>query len=379
MAEVLTDELENYTESNSSDSTSGLVDILGFSKEELEKDLEDSLGLESFRANQLIQWLYRYRKTDFNEMTNISKSVRAQLASRYRISRPKLAQVQQSIDGTRKYLFTLEDGSSIESVLIKQEKRNTLCVSSQVGCAIGCKFCRTALMGLKRSLKVQEIVGQVLAVQDDVAFAEGINPEDYQFKNIVFMGMGEPLHNVKNVIPAVQLLNEPLGLEFSKRKITVSTSGLVPAIKKFGESGVDANLAVSLNATSNEVRDVIMPLNRKYPLEVLLKALEEYPLKPRQKITLEYVMLRDVNDTEADLKRLPGLIKNVRAKVNLIPYNQNSGLGFNAPLNSNIDHWQRTLLNQGINSTVRWSKGMDIDAACGQLAVKKEDIQVHVS
>jgi 23S rRNA (adenine2503-C2)-methyltransferase len=306
-------------------------------------------------------------------MSNISKEVRVRLAERYRIFRPELAEAQQSSDGSRKYLFRMDDGSMVESVLICQPTRYTLCVSSQVGCAIGCRFCRTGLMGLTRHLRTAEIVGQVLAVQDDIAQrrAEGdLTAPENGFQNIVFMGMGEPLHNFDNVVRAVKLLNDELGFNFSSRKITVSTSGLVPAIQRFGASGAGANLAVSLNATTDEVRDEVIPINKKWPIAELLAALREYPLKSRKRITIEYVMLRGINDRDEDLERLPQLLRGIPVKINLIPYNSNTGLGFFPPERSTIGKWQDTLLGKGLNATIRWSKGQDISAACGQLATE---------
>ncbi len=341
------------------------IELLDLSREELEKDLGDSFGFPSFRAGQLMQWIHRYRHTSFQEMTNFSKQHREGFANRYQVFRPTPTTIQQSRDGTRKFLFELADGEKVETVLIKQLKRNTLCVSSQVGCAIGCKFCRTALMGFKRHLRTSEIIGQVLAVKDDVAKRN--DGED--FTNIVFMGMGEPLHNFDNVVRAIAILNDNLGLNFSGRKITVSTSGLVPGIEKLGLSNANANLAVSLNATTNQVRDRLIPINKKWPLEALLKALHSFPLLKRQRITIEYVLLHGVNDTLEDLNRLPGLLRGLPSKVNLIPYNQNTGLGFITSPREVIERWQNTLLDKGLNATIRWSKGEDIAAACGQLAV----------
>ena len=350
---------------------SELVDILNYDRDELASELSERFGYTTYRANQLFHWLYKRGHKEFEEMSNISRSARDELRENYRVSRPKIRTVQQSVDGTRKYLFDLPDGKSIESVLIKQPKRYTLCVSSQVGCAIGCKFCRTALMGLVRNLQTAEIVGQVLAVKDDIRKINAEQESEIDFYNIVFMGMGEPLHNYENLTRAVRILNDELGLHFSQRKLTVSTSGLVPAIEKFGRSKAKANLAVSLNATTDEVREAIIPINRKWPLESLLRTLREYPLGKGKRITIEYVMLRDVNDTAADLKRLPKLLHEIPSKINLIPYNQNAGLNFRAPLRDNVDYWQKTLLDKGLNATVRWSKGEDIDAACGQLATQK--------
>ena len=349
----------------------GQVEILDLDRDELALDLKTRLGLEPFRARQLVQWIYRRRHRTFEQMTDIAQPVREQLAAVYSIYRPQPETIQLSKDGTRKFLFKLEDGALVETVLIKQPKRYTLCISSQYGCAIGCKFCRTALMGLKRNLKTSEIVGQVLAVQDYVAKLQSEQTEPMipeQFQNIVFMGMGEPLHNYDNVTRAIRLLNDGLGLNISGRRITISSSGLVPAIEKFGTDRGDANLAISLNATTDEVRTRIIPINKKWPIEVLLEMLRRYPLKGRARITFEYVMLKDVNDTDEDLKRLPGLIKDIPSKVNLIPYNQNAGLGWFSPDRERVAVWQDQLLKNGITATIRWSKGDDIDAACGQLA-----------
>lgn len=347
-----------------------LKNLLEFDRDELVAELESSLALESFRARQLVSWLYRRGAHSFDEMTDISKETRSALQRKYYIYRPGKKQVQKSKDKTRKYLFAMADGNCVESVYISQPTRYTLCISSQVGCAIGCKFCRTAQMGLVRNLKTSEIIGQVLAVEDDLREAVSQGEEAPDFENIVFMGMGEPLHNLENVIRAVKILNDDLGFDFSARKITVSTSGLVPAIKKFGESGARANLAVSLNATTDEVRSAIMPLNRKYPLAVLLQTLRDYPLKKGRRITIEYVLIKGINDTDEDLKRLPHILHGVKAKVNLIPYNGNTGLGFETPDADRVLYWQERLLAASVSSSIRWSKGEDISAACGQLATE---------
>lgn len=346
------------------------VEILDFSKEELSRELEAALGLAGYRSKQIFKWLYRQRLCTFDAMSDIAKDAREKLAARYSIFRPTLASVQQSVDGTRKYLFNLSDGAQVESVLIAQPRRYTLCISSQVGCAIGCKFCRTALMGLKRNLRTSEIIGQVLAVKDDIARLNQERGTEIDFGNIVFMGMGEPLHNYDNVTRAVKILNDDSGLYFAPRKITVSTSGLVPQIKKLGEDAIPAHLAISLNATTDECRTSLMPINKRYPLTELLATLRDFPATRRHQITIEYVLLRGVNDTTDDLKRLAKLMQGIEAKINLIPYNVNAGLGFDAPLKQTVDHWQRTLIRQGLNTRVRWSKGDDISAACGQLATE---------
>ena len=345
------------------------VHLLEYPRDELADYLREKFSLPAFRARQLIQWLYKRRVCSFDSMTDISLEVRKTLESHFQIYRPEISSKQVSKDGTRKYLFKLEDGSEIESVLIAQPNRYTLCVSSQVGCAIGCKFCRTALMGLKRNLSTYEIICQVLAVLDDCK-EKPLDDGSTEFTNMVFMGMGEPLHNVEAVVRALRILNDELGCDFSARKITVSTSGLIPGIEKFYEMEAPANLAVSLNATSNDVRTDIMPINKKWPIEDLLSTLRKAPLKKNQRLTMEYVMLAGVNDTEEDLKRLAKLMKGLAVKINLIPYNENAGLGYKQPSRELIMAWQKNLLSKGFNTTIRWSKGEDISAACGQLATE---------
>jgi 23S rRNA (adenine2503-C2)-methyltransferase len=346
--------------------------ILRFSRPELEQELVNELALEPYRARQLFPWLYKRRVRDFSGMTDVARDARELLAGSYEITRPVLDTVAVSKDGTRKFLFALDDGSKVETVLIHQPARWTLCVSSQVGCPIGCKFCRTGLMGLKRSLGAHEIVGQVLAVQDHLAAELAAGREmPSEFSNIVFMGMGEPFNNFDEVVRSVLILNDELGPNFSQRKITVSTSGLVPQIKQFGELDVPANLAVSLNATTDEVRSKLIPINRRWPLEVLLQTLREFPVKRRERITIEYVMLKDVNDTDDDMHRLPKLLHGIPTKLNLIPYNSNSGLGLEPSSVERVQEFQRFLLGRSINATIRYSKGDDISAACGQLATSR--------
>ncbi|MDR2337091.1 MAG: 23S rRNA (adenine(2503)-C(2))-methyltransferase RlmN [Deltaproteobacteria bacterium] len=335
-----------------------MLSILDYDREKLQEVLRDDLGLEPFRANQIFRWIYKERVKTFELMTDITKSVRQKLAKSFSIFYPRVKLVNLSKDGTKKYMFELEDGECIESVLIKQPKRWTVCISTQVGCAMGCKFCKTATLGLKRNLEVHEIIGQVLAIKDDT---------QVDFYNIVFMGMGEPLHNLKNVLVALKILSDDYGLCFSERKLTVSTSGLVPAIQKFGNAKNRANLAVSLNATTDEVRNELMPINKKYPLKLLIETLRSYPLRGRQCITIEYVLLRGVNDSVADRRRLKKLLHNIPVKINLIPYNTNVELGFERPSREVLVEWQQDLCNSKFNTTIRWSKGNDVNAACGQL------------
>ena len=339
----------------------GRLSFFGFSRKSLGAFLAERFGEPQYRAVQLFNWVYRQKVTDFSLMTNLKEEFRAKLAETFTFPVSAIRDRQISSDGTRKYLFEVGNGDLVESVMIKQPARMTLCVSSQVGCGMGCKFCRTATMGFRRHLKPSEIMQQVLGVLEDAK-----NFGD-TFQNIVFMGMGEPLHNFDGVTTAVSVLTDQQGLDISGRKITVSTVGLVPAIKKFGESRVSANLAVSLNGTTDEVRSRIMPVNNRFPREELLGAIRGLPLGPRKSVTIEYVMLSGVNDTKADMERLPKILSGLQVKVNLIPYNENAGLGFKTPDREWVHTWRDYLLNRGLNTTIRWSKGVDIKAACGQL------------
>lgn len=342
-----------------------MLDIFNFDSVELEAKFTTELGLEAYRAKQVRPWLYKKRVSLFEEMTNIAKPTRDLLTSRFRIYRPVVIRHLSSSDGSQKFLFELTDGSRVESVLIKQDNRNTLCVSSQVGCGMGCVFCCTATMGFRRNLETYEIIAQIIEVKDRIASCD----PGCDFSNIVFMGMGEPLHNYDNVVRAVRILNDELGLSYSSRKITVSTSGLVSEINRFGQEGVGANIAISLNATTDEVRSKIMPINRKWSIDSLLSTLRHFPTRRNRCITIEYVMLRGVNDTAADLQRLPKLLHGIDAKLNLIPYNSVTSLSYESPAVNIVMEWQRSLCSAGLNTRIRWSKGGDIMAACGQLAV----------
>ncbi|MCC6933156.1 MAG: 23S rRNA (adenine(2503)-C(2))-methyltransferase RlmN [Deltaproteobacteria bacterium] len=341
------------------------LEILDYPRKALAALLTEQFEVEPFRANQLFPWIYRSRHLDFSQMTDISKSVREVFSENFNIYRPKRAQMLASKDGSYKFLWELDDSSNIESVLIKQSKRVTLCLSSQVGCAMRCAFCVTGTLGLKRDLQVHEIIGQVIAVRDAIAEHE---LED--FGNIVFMGMGEPLHNIDNVIAATEILNDEYGFNFSGRKITISTSGLVNGIRQLGQSKAKANLAISLNATTDEVRKSLMPVNKRYPLEVLMAELRRYPLKAHRRITFEYVLIKGVNDSRDDQKRLIKLLRGIPSKVNIIPYNPGVDLGYETPSREVIVQWQENLLGGGLNATIRWSKADDINGACGQLAAK---------
>jgi 23S rRNA (adenine2503-C2)-methyltransferase len=323
------------------------------------------LGLKRYRADQILKWLHSYHASSFEEMTDIAKVERGLLASVFDISTPKIAGTEVSRDGTRKFLFELEDRHTIESVLIPDEDRQTLCISSQVGCQQACRFCLTGSKGFERNLESYEISDQVLEVQR-ILKKEGARG----ITNIVLMGMGEPLANLDNVVKSLTSITAEYGLGFSPRRVTVSTDGLVPEIEQLGRSGVRVNLAVSLNATTDEVRDRIMPVNRRYPISELLAACKRFPLEPRRRITFEYVLLKGVNDSVEDAERLSKLLRGVKCKVNLIPFNPFPGSEFKRPDDVAVRRFQKVLLDNNYTAPVRESRGRDISAACGQLREK---------
>ncbi|MBW4056013.1 MAG: 23S rRNA (adenine(2503)-C(2))-methyltransferase RlmN [Proteobacteria bacterium] len=318
-------------------------------------------GKERFRALQVFKWMYQHDVRTFEEMTNISKELRAELAETAYISNLEAEAVEVGNDGTRKYLFNLGDGHAVESVLIPIEGRNTVCISSQVGCAMACEFCLTGTFKLTRNLTTAEIVNQIMAVRHDV------RESGEEIRNIVMMGMGEPLHNLDNVIPAIQIMIDGNGLQLSNRRVTVSTCGLVPEMERLGREIPNVNLAVSLNATTDELRNRIMPVNRRYPIKALLQACREFPLPGRRKVTFEYVMMGGVNDSLDDAKRLLRLISDIPNKVNLIPFNEHEGCGFKAPTQAAIDAFHTYLIDRHVTVITRDSRGGDISAACGQL------------
>ena len=323
-------------------------------------------GFPKFHAAQVERWLLRQPVASVDEMSDLPESLREQLARDFTLSSSALHEMHLSKDGSRKFLFRTYDGKFIESVLIHQPRRRTLCVSSQVGCAMGCRFCRTGTMGLVRNLSMGEILEQVAYIR---RFARSV---DEDFGNIVFMGMGEPLHNFDAVNSALKWLTAPKGFGFAPRRITISSVGLVPAIQRFVEVGPPVQLAISLNATTDEVRSEIMPINRRYPIEVLLDCIKEYPVRAKRRVTFEYVLLAGLTDTPADQERLVSLLRGMDVKVNLIPYNENTGLGFKAPTRRWAIEWSQALQRSGLNATVRFSKGQDISAACGQLATESK-------
>lgn len=338
-------------------------DIKNLSRQHLEAWLADS-GIQPYRARQIFKWIYAHQVDEFTSMTDLGQALREKLAAHFVNSRLQAEKIEVSRDGSRKYLFRLADGNTVESVLIPEKNHWTLCISSQVGCAMGCRFCMTARGGLVRNLTAAEIVSQVRDIKRDV----GTQP----LSNIVLMGMGEPLANYDNVVRAVRILTDAdFGLDFSTRRVTLSTSGLVPELEQLGKD-VQVNLAVSLNASDNETRSRLMPVNRKYPLESLLDACRRYPLPPRRRITFEYILIRDINDTVEDARRLAKLLRPVKAKINLIPFNAHPGSPFQRPDENTILNFQDILVQHHYTAMIRYSKGQDISAACGQLRAKHE-------
>jgi 23S rRNA (adenine2503-C2)-methyltransferase len=359
------------------------INFKHLSKNEIQ-DILSRLKASSYAPGQIIDWIYRKSACSFDDMTNLSKQLRIQLKSIAFISSLTLLKKSESQDGTQKFLFGLEDGESIESVLIPNstgQDRYTLCISSQAGCSLGCKFCSTGSLGFKRNLFVHEIVDQVIAVKRSIARnqkaarrhdVKGLLSHNMPvITNIVFMGMGEPLNNLNEVIKALRRLIEYM--DFSKRKITVSTAGVVPAIKSLAKTGLDISLAISLNASTDEVRSRIMPINKKYPLKKLLQACRDFPLSPRRRITFEYVLFDRVNDSIEDAHRLVSLLKGLRSKINLIPYNSSfraSGTAhpsFETPDDERVLAFQQVLKKAHMTAIIRRSMGADIAAACGQL------------
>ncbi len=320
--------------------------------------------IASYRAGQISRWLYNRQVDRFDQMTDLSKTVREKLAAFFSIDRLQRIQVDTSVDGSRKYLFGLKDDQQIESVLIPERNHFTLCISSQVGCALGCRFCMTGKGGLIRNLSQGEILAQVRDVQRDL-------DEPARLTNIVLMGMGEPLANYANVTEALRTLIDNVdGFAFAGRRITLSTAGLVPQLLQLGKESA-VNVAISLNAADNRTRDYLMPINRTYPIEKLLQACRRYPLKPHRRITIEYILIKGVNDTVEDARRLAALLSPVKAKVNLIPFNPHAASRFERPHEAVIEQFQQILLSKHYTVIVRRSKGLDISAACGQLRANR--------
>ena len=348
----------------------GKIDIKSLQLAELEELVRD-LGQPLYRARQIVEWLYQKRVGAFDEMTDLPREFRMQLAEQSAFSKIEIVRALGASDTTRKFLFRLSDGSLIESVLIpaspalygSRSDRRTICISTQVGCAYGCKFCASGLEGLSRNLTPNEIVEQIIAVEREAC---------EKIDNIVFMGMGEPLANFDNLIRAIRIINAPWGIGIGARRITVSTSGLAPQIRKLADEPLQIRLAISLHGANDDVRGQIMPINRRYNLETLLAACDYYVSRKKQRLTFEYILIAGVNDSEEQARLLAKHARRLSAKVNLIPYNTVHGLPWSRPSQDRQETFLSILRERGTAATLRREKGHDIDAACGQLRLQTE-------
>ena len=339
--------------------TSTRLDLAETELQELEQVLDD-LGRPRFHARQIFRWIYKRNVTDFDGMSDLGRDLRVELAQTFTITTPLVERRERSEDGTTKFLLRLADGKHIESVYIPDTPAQTFCISTQVGCAMKCAFCLTGRMGIDRNLTAGEIAGQVRVL------ARELDMLDTRF-NIVLMGMGEPLHNYENTMKALRILADEHGFAMSGRRMTLSTVGVLPALERLATEPLMPNLAISLHATTEEQRDMLVPINRKYGLKELLDACRRFPLKRRERITFEYVLLQEVNDTPEDARRLVRLLHGIKGKVNLLPLNEAAGIPFARPSDDRVDRFARTLAEHGITVSVRRSRGRDIRAACGQL------------
>ena len=342
--------------------TSGTLNLVGASLAEIEA-LVAELGEARFRARQLFAGIYRRRLRGWEMFTDLARPLREKLGQRAAIAYPEVVSVFQSADGTRRYLFEVGGSHRIESVFIPEEKRDTACISTQAGCAVGCLFCATAKVPRRRNLSAGEIIGQILALQAD----RDSGPRRF---NIVLMGMGEPLLNYDNVMKALQLMTDPLGMAVSHRRITLSTSGIVPGLERLAQEKLIPNLAISLNATTDAVRDRLIPINRKWNIAALLDACSRFPLEPRRRITFEYVLIEGVNDFPEDALRLVRLLKGAKKKVNLIPLNADPLIPLKPPSEEGVLAFQRILLDHHLTAYIRRPRGEDVSAACGMLAAR---------
>ena len=347
------------TKSESGANMTVLPNIRDLSLEEIEV-LIASLGKEKYRARQIMKWLYIGGATSFAEMTTLAREFRTRMEGLTRIAEPAIDRIQTASDGTKKILFRIEDGLFIESVLIPGRNHWTACISTQAGCAMGCRFCLTGRQGLRRNLLPSEITGQMTMLRRHT-------PEGPEIKNIVLMGMGEPLANYDHTLKAIRILTSDHGLGFSNRKITVSTCGIAPLIVKLGKE-LCVNLAISLNAPDDRRRDELMPVNRKYPLRELLAACRDYPMPGRRMLTFEYILMAGVNDSPADAEKLARLLRGVRCKLNLIAFNEFPGAPYRTPTPETVSAFQQVLLDRHYTAILRASRGRDILAACGQLS-----------
>ncbi|HWF47900.1 MAG TPA: 23S rRNA (adenine(2503)-C(2))-methyltransferase RlmN [Bryobacteraceae bacterium] len=333
-------------------------------------ELEAVLGREqpAYRARQLYDALYRKQVADLSKISSLPQGLRTSLVSNCSVGLPTIERRFDSTDGTRRYLLRLEDNRTVEAVLMPEDARDTICISSQVGCPVDCKFCLTALMGLERNLSAGEIVGQVLHVAQE----NGLSPVESRL-NVVMMGMGEPLLNLDNVLKATRLLADPEGIGMSVRRITISTSGIVPKIHELGRAEIRPKLAISLNASNEEQRRELMPITKKYHLAELMEACRSYPLRPWEKLTFEYVLLKNVNDSDADARRVVRLLANLNCKVNLIALNPGPGIDFETPDPERVANFQ-AIVRRSVPCFVRKPRGRDIFAACGQLKRVSTDL-----
>jgi 23S rRNA (adenine2503-C2)-methyltransferase len=324
-----------------------------------------ALGEPGYRARQIYAGIYRRRLLSWDAFTDLGRSLRRKLSDAYTIAYPSSERVFVSADGTRRYLFEVAAGQKIESVFIPEERRDTFCISTQVGCAVECLFCVTGKLPMRRNLSAGEIIGQVLALQTD----RGTLPKRL---NVVVMGMGEPMHNYDNVMRAVRLMMDSEGMDLSSRRITLSTSGVVPGLHRLASEPVIPNLAVSLNATTDEVRDVLIPINRKWNIATLLQACRDFPLERRRRITFEYVLIAGVNDSDADARRLVNLLRGMKQKVNLIPLNADPWVPLKTPAEERVVAFQKILVDHHITAYIRRPRGDDVSAACGMLAGREQ-------
>ncbi|MBP6820320.1 MAG: 23S rRNA (adenine(2503)-C(2))-methyltransferase RlmN [Acidobacteria bacterium] len=345
-----------------------MTPLLGKTEDEL-IEFARQLGEAPFRGKQLYRWIYARRAMDFAEMTDLPKPLRDKLSQSATVTETKIEQVFYSSDGTRRYLLRLGDGREAEAVFMPEERRDTICISCQVGCAVGCKFCMTAQLGVKRNMPAGEIISQVVIVLNEVY---GVGAETPHGTNLVFMGMGESFLNYDEVMRSIRVMADQNGLGISPKRVTVSTSGIVPRIYDFASETVRPHLAISLSSTTEEQRNDLMPINRKWTLAGLMKACREYPLDERERLTFEYVLLESVNDSDEDARRLVKLLNGIRAKVNLIPHNPAPELPYKASPMERILAFQKILTDKDVPAFIRRPRGQDISAACGQLAARHQ-------
>ncbi|WP_334021164.1 bifunctional tRNA (adenosine(37)-C2)-methyltransferase TrmG/ribosomal RNA large subunit methyltransferase RlmN [Alteromonas sp. S015] len=342
------------------------TNLLNLNREGLRNFFKE-MGEKPFRADQVMKWIYQHGISDFEEMSNLNKNLRAMLIENCEIKAPEIAYFQEASDGTIKFALTLEGGQEVESVWIPETDRATLCVSSQVGCALECTFCSTAQQGFNRNLSVSEIIGQVWRVATFLGLSKDSSKRP--ITNVVMMGMGEPLLNLKNVVPAMDIMLDDFGFGLSKRRVTLSTSGVVPALDMLGDQ-IDVALAISLHAPTDELRNEIVPINKKYNIEAFLAGVRRYLAKSKAnqgRVTVEYVMLSNINDSTEQAHQLAKVLKDTPSKINLIPFNPYPGSPYTCSSNSRIDRFSKVLMEYGFTTVVRKTRGDDIDAACGQL------------